>query len=85
MQTGSTSARSFLRKLAAALPANFVVFWLVLGSNLPAVLLLTAIGATLGAMLLAMVDRPIVAASTQAARNKQSRNRATVHEFPRPA
>uniref|UniRef100_Q023M1 Uncharacterized protein n=1 Tax=Solibacter usitatus (strain Ellin6076) TaxID=234267 RepID=Q023M1_SOLUE len=85
MQAGSTSARPFLRKLAAALPANFVVFWLVLGSNLPAVLPLTAIGATLGALLLAAVDGPLAGAPTQAARNRQPRGRATVHEFPRPA
>ncbi len=88
MQAGFTSARPFLRKLAAALPANFVVFWLVLGGNLPAVLLLTAIGSTLGAVLLGAVDRPLVAGPPRASLGNSPGRRATVHEFPsytRPA
>jgi hypothetical protein len=83
MQGGFTSARPFLRKLAAALPANFVVFWLVLGGNLPAILLLTAIGSTLGAVLLTAVDRPLVAGPAHAGLQNPPRRRATVHEFPR--
>jgi hypothetical protein len=88
MQRGFTSARPFLRKLAAALPANFVVFWLVLGGSIPAVLLLTVIGSTLGAVLLTAVDRPLVAGPAQAGLRNPPRGRATVHEFPsytRPA
>jgi hypothetical protein len=84
MQGGSTSARPFLRKLAAALPANFVVFWLVLG-GLPTVLLLTAIGATLGAVLLTAVDRPWVGGPARDPLNEPPRHRGNVSELPRPA
>jgi hypothetical protein len=82
MQGGSTSSRPFVRKLAAALPANFVVFWLVLGGNLPVVLFLTAIGSTLGAALLTAVERPVVAGPAPALRNSL-RPHARVREFPR--
>jgi hypothetical protein len=83
MQGGFTSSRPFLRKLAAALPANFIVFWLVLGGSLPVVLLLTVIGSVLGAVLLTAVDRPLAAGPAQAGLQQSPRRRATVHEFPR--
>ena len=85
MQGGSTSARPFLRKLATALPANFVVFWLVFGGSLPALLLLTAIGSTLGAVLLTAVDRPLAAGPARNSLNEPPRHRGNVQELPRPA
>jgi hypothetical protein len=85
MQDGFTPARPFLRKLAAAVPANFAVFWLVLGGGLPVVLFLTAIGSTLGAVLLTAVDRPLAAGRDRDSLDEPPRRRANVHEFPRPA
>jgi hypothetical protein len=73
---------SFLRKLAAAVPANLAVCWLVLDGSMPAVLILSAIGAPLGACLLMALESPLVIGDVRRSPRK-GRPPATVHEFPR--
>ena len=47
---------SFLWRLAAALPANLAVFWVVLQGNMPAILLCGVISAVTGALLLMAIE-----------------------------
>jgi hypothetical protein len=79
---------SFLRKLAVALPANLVVFWLVLQGDTPAILLYSVISALLGAVLLMALEGRAFPSEAKVAPNVEARRRAAVHEFPhysRPA
>jgi hypothetical protein len=83
----ASASRSFLRKLAVGLPANFILFWLVLDGHLASALFLSAVGASMGAFLLMLLERPVIA-SARAARAGETPRRDPVHElpsYPRPA
>ena len=64
-----------------ALPANLAIFWLELDGSMPAVLILGAISALIGAFLLIALDGSFF--SGRAITRASSRRSATVHEFPR--
>lgn len=74
--------RSVFQNLAIALPANLLVFWLLLRGNTSAVLLFGGIGALLGVLLLVALEKPLLPAKTQTSSPENTlRHQAPVHDF----
>ena len=77
----NTGLRSFLWRLAAALPANLAVFWMVLRGNTPAILLCGVIGAVTGALLLMAMEARDPSEQTAPALEPTARMVAPEHQL----
>ena len=74
--------KSFLRKLAVALPANLLVFWLILRTEVPAIVLFGIAGGVLGALLLMLVQSTPEASEARPSAVTEIPRREAVQHLP---